>query len=86
MIKISNLKIKFEENIKYGKKVKFDQNIKIEKNVKFDQNIKIENNVNINYILHLPHLLPTFGFGISFFLDQNEILGNQKETGLALIL
>ena len=50
MIKISNLKTKFEENIKYGKKVKFDQNIKIEKNVKFDQNIKIENNVNINYI------------------------------------
>ena len=56
------------------------------KKVKFDQNIKIENNVNFNYILHLPHLLPTFGFGISFFLDQKEILGNQKETGLVLIL
>ena len=40
--------------------------------------------LNFNYILHLPHLLLSFGFLILFFLDQKEILVNQEGTDLTL--
>ena len=54
-------KIYFEKNIKFDKKVKFDKNIKVGKKM-----------LNFNYILHLPHLLPTFGFVISFFWTEKK--------------
>ena len=45
---------------------------------------KMLNFNHILYLLHLPHLLPSFGFVISFFLNQNEIYENWVGTNLTV--
>ena len=62
--------------LQFGKKVKFDENVKFEKRVKFAKLRKMSNH---KCSLHLPHLLPFFAFGITFLLDQKEILGNRLD-------
>ena len=61
----------FDRNIKFEENVNFDKKIKFDKIVKFDELVKFYK--KCQSFLQLPHLLPSFGCVISFFLDQNEI-------------
>ena len=78
----------FDQNIKSENyesyKIYFEKDFKFDKKVRFDKNIKVEKNGKFQLYSPPPHLLPSIGFFISFFLDRKEILVNQEGTDLTL--
>ncbi len=62
--------IKFEENVNLDKKIKFDKIVKFYKNVKFDKNVNVSSTSPTS-----SHPLDVVSH---IFLDQKEILANQK--------
>ena len=78
LIKISNLKI-----MKVTKYI-LRKILNLTKKSNLTKISKLRKMLNFNYILHLPHLLPSFGIVLSFFLDRKEIFVNQEGTDLTL--
>ena len=67
LIKIST---GFDENIK------FEENVNLDKKIKFDEIVKFDKNVNVSSTS--PTSSHPFDVVSHIFLDQKEILANQK--------